>query len=292
MNEIEKQTGKFTSFDGTSIYFESRGRGTPIIMIYGVCCQMNHWHHQMVHFSKSYQVITFDIRGHHLSDIPEGLKNLSIAAVAQDLLALMDHLKIEKAHLVGHSFGVPVLIEFNQLAPERSLTYTFINGFAQNPIKNMFGLDVVEPLYRFVKVQFEKAPSLWSELWKVATDNPLSIWATTMAGGFNFKLTQFKDIEIYSRGVSQTPLRVFLPLFEDLMAYDGESALRKFTKPTLIISGEKDAVTPFKFQERMHASAKTSKLVLVPYGSHCTQLDYPDYVNLKMDALFEETTPH
>ena len=286
VREISKQVGRFKSFDGTQIYYESRGEGIPIILIYGVCCQMNHWHHQVIHFSKTHNVITFDIRGHHQSSVPEDQKELTITSVAKDVVALMQHLKIPHAHMAGHSFGVPVLIELQKEAPSLAISYSFINGFAKNPIKGMFGLDVVEPFYHFVRTQYERAPDLWSELWRVATDNPFALALTALAGGFNFKLTQFKDIEIYTRGVSQTPLKVFLPLFEDLMRFNGESLLKKIEQPTLIIGGEKDAVTPVKFQEQMHSLVKNNEYVLVPYGSHCTQLDFPDYVNLKLEHHF------
>jgi len=289
LREIRKEVGRFKSFDGTEIYYESRGEGPAIIFIYGVCCQMNHWHHQMIHFSKNYQVITFDIRGHHLSAVPKDLKQLNIEAVSKDIQELMKHLKIERSHFVGHSFGVPVLIQLQELSPELALSYCFVNGFAKNPIKGMFGLDVIEPIYRFIRKQYDEAPQLWSELWRVATDNPLALGVTAMAGGFNFKLTQFKDMEIYTRGVSQTPLKVFLPLFEALMRFDGEPYLRNFNKPTLILAGEKDMVTPTKFQEQMHRSVKNSEFVLVPYGSHCTQLDFPEYVNLKLENHFSGT---
>jgi len=287
--EIPKASSYFKSFDGTKIYYETRGTGVPIVMIYGVCCQMNHWHHQMIQFSQTHQVITFDIRGHHQSEVPTDPSNLNIDSVARDVLALMEHLKLSKAHLVGHSFGVPVLIQLHSINSEKAISYSFVNGFAKNPIKGMFGLDVVEPFYRFVKAQYLQAPQLWSEFWRVATDNPLAVALTALAGGFNFKLTQFKDIEIYTRGVSQTPLNVFLPLFEDLMGFDGDAILRKIQVPTLVLGGEKDAVTPVKFQEQMHQLVKNSEYVLVPYGSHCTQLDFPDYVNLKLGSLFVRT---
>jgi pimeloyl-ACP methyl ester carboxylesterase len=287
MKEVRKESGTFKSFDGTEIYYESRGEGTPIVLIYGIACQMNHWHHQMVYFSQRHRVITLDIRGHHKSQTPLAKGSLTIGAVAKDVVALMDHLKVPAAHLAGHSFGVPILIELNALSPERVLSNSFVNGFAKNPIKGMFGLNLAEPLYQFIKQQHDKAPELISEIWKVAVNNPVSMFFMALAGGFNFHLTQLKDMEIYTKGVSLISLDVFLPMFEDLMNFNGTSLLKKISAPTLILSGEKDAVTPFSFQEEMHSLVKNSSLVVVPYGSHCTQLDYPDYVNLKLESHFE-----
>ncbi len=279
-------SGQFRSFDGTSIHYEVRGQGEPIVFIYGLACLINHWHFQIEHFSQTHKVIAFDIRGHHKSAIPENPENLSLDAVAQDIPYLFRELGIRKAHFVGHSFGAQTILKSYEAHPELFRSIVFINGFAKNPVKGMFGLDVVEPLFHFVKSQYEKSPDLLDGVWKKIIQNPLSILGAGVAGGFNLKVTQLKDIEIYVRGVSQTPLKVFIPFFENMMNFQGESVASQVQVPTLIISGDKDMVTPLKFQEELHALIKGSEFVRIPYGSHCTQLDFPDYINLKLDRFF------
>jgi len=289
MTTIEKESGVFESFDKTPIYYEVRGEGEPLIFIYGIACLMNHWHFQMEHFSKHYKVITFDIRGHHKSQPLGNPQNLKISDLVEDIVGLMNHLDVSKAHFAGHSFGTPLLLELYQALPDRIASMTFINGFSKNPIKGMFGLDVVEPFYYFVKEQYEKAPDLWTTLWRMAVDNPLSMILAGAAGGFNLKLTHFKDIEVYARGVARMDLRTFLVLFEELMQFDGERILSSIQVPTLIISGERDNVTPQKFQLEFHHKIAGSEFVVVPYGSHCTQLDFPDYINMKMEAFLKDS---
>lgn len=289
MTTIEKESGVFESFDKTPIYYEVRGEGEPLIFIYGIACLMNHWHFQMEHFSKQYKVITFDIRGHHKSQPLGNPQNLKIPDLVEDIVGLMNHLDISKAHFAGHSFGTPLLLELFRVLPDRIASMTFINGFSKNPIKGMFGLDVVEPFYYFVKEQYEKSPDLWTTLWRMAIDNPLSMLLAGAAGGFNLKLTHFKDIEVYARGVARMDLRNFLVLFEELMKFDGELILASVNVPTLIISGERDNVTPQKFQLEFHHKITGSEFVVVPYGSHCTQLDFPDYINMKMEAFLTKS---
>lgn len=288
MNTIEKESGLFESFDKTPIYYEVRGEGEPLILIYGIACLMNHWHFQVEHFSKNYKVITFDIRAHHKSQPLGNPQNLKVSDLVEDIVLLMEHLHISKAHFAGHSFGAPLLLELYHVRPDLVGTMTFINGFSKNPIKGMFGLDVVEPFYYFVKQQYEKAPDLWTTLWRMAVDNPLAMLLAGVAGGFNLKLTHFKDIEVYARGVARMDIRAFLGLFEELMKFDGEAILPTVNVPTLIISGEKDNVTPQKFQYEFHHKIANSEFVLVPYGSHCTQLDFPDYINMKMEAFLQK----
>lgn len=283
MEIFEKKSGLIKSFDGTSIYYESRGKGEAIVFVYGIACLMNHWHHQIKYFSKNFQVISFDIRGHHQSNPLSNVQNINISSAAKDIEVILDELQVKKAHFVGHSFGAPVIFSAYDQFAERFNSITLINGFAKNPIKGMFGLDVVEPFFHFFKKQFQDSPALYTQLWRWAVYNPISMRAVAMVGGFNLKLTHFKDIEVYAKGVAHLDLNVFLSFFEDMMSFDGDHILKKIDVPTLIISGDDDNVTPKDFQTDMASKIKNSELVKVPYGSHCTQLDFPDYVNLKIE---------
>ncbi len=283
-----KTTGRFQSFDGTSIYYEVRGEGEPLVFIYGLACLINHWHFQVEHFARNYKVITFDIRGHHKSDVPKDPANLSLEAMANDIPFLLRQVGVKKAHFVGHSFGAQSMLKTYEQTPEVFLSMTFVNGFAKNPIKGMFGLDVVEPFFHFVKDQYAKAPQFLDLVWKKLVDNPVAALGTGLVGGFNLKLTQYKDIEIYAKGVAQMSLSTFIPFFESMMDFQGEQVAKSIEVPTLIISGEKDMVTPQKFQDELHEEIRGSKFVRVPYGSHCTQLDFPDYINLKIEEFLEE----
>lgn len=289
MSLVEKTTGRFASFDGTEIYYETRGNGDPIIFVYGIACLMNHWHFQTEALSKKFKTITIDLRAHHLSKVPQDKSNLSVVSCGRDLIELCKHLNIKKAHFVGHSFGAQVILAAYQHNAEFFKSIALINGFAKNPIKGMFGLDVIEPFFHFIKAQYAKNPPLWDLLWKTSIDNPLSMWVSALAGGFNIQHSHFKDIEIYARGVSQIPLSVFLPMFENMMDFKGESVAEKVACPTMIISGDRDFITPQKFQIELHNKIKGSAFVNVPYGSHCSQLDFPDYVNLRLEKFFEST---
>ena len=285
MNLIPKQTGTFTSYDGSSIYYEERGEGSPIILNYGIGCLINHWGPQIKHFSRTHRVIAYDYRGHHQSPVPADRSHLTVDDLAKDLTGLMDHLGLERASLWGHSFGVQMLVRHFELFPERAHDLVFINGFVRNPLAGMFGTDVTERLFNAIKSGYGHLPETLSFLWRAGLQNPLAIQMSALAGGFNLKLTALKDAEIYARGIASMDLDAFLKLFESMLAYDGTSALEKITVPTLIIGGQKDAVTPPQHQDEIHRRIGGSDLCLVPYGSHCTQLDMPELVNLRAERF-------
>lgn len=284
MSLVDKSQGHFLSHDGARLYYEVRGKGTPIIWVYGIACLINHYHHQVHEFAKSNRSIIYDLRGHNRSEAPKNLSHMTVMDMAKDLVSLLDHLKIEKAHFVGHSFGVPVLINFSEIAPNRVLSFTFINGFARNPIQGMFGLDLTEKLFQVAKGAHTLVPELWSPLWKTVVQNPLTMAVSGLMGGFNLAKTEWKDIEIYSRAVAEMSLEMFIPLFEDMMSFNGEKRAEKIKAPTLVIAGDKDFVTPLSFQKELHQLIRGSKYVVIENGSHCTQLDFPSLVNSKIQA--------
>lgn len=286
--DVKKRTGTFESFDGTAIYYEVRGEGRPIVLCYGLACLINHWIHQIRYFSERYQTIVFDYRGHHRSDAPEDNANLSLEAVAKDMKLLLEHLQIKQASFWGHSFGVQVLLKYYDMFPETVANMVFINGFANNPIKGMFGIDAMPTLFHWFKEGYRKNPTLMGAMWRAAILNPLAIPVSSMVGGFNLSLTNVKDIEVYARGVASLDLDVFIAFGDAMMAYDATPVLGKITVPVLIISGAKDSITPLAYQARLHASIAGSELLRVPYGSHCTQLDLPEFVNLRAEKFMAE----
>lgn len=285
---IKKETGHFKSYDGTKIYYESRGQGAPIVLCYGIGCLINHWRYQTKAFSENYQVITFDYRAHHLSETPLDYSQINIEALAKDLHSLMDHLQIQKASVWGHSFGTQVILRAYELKPECFDNLVFINGFASDPIAGMFGNGAASKAFELVKKGFDVAPETLSYLWRMAVNNPVAVQASALLGGFNLNLAQLKDIEIYARGVASMDLHAFLTLFEHMMAYDGRHLFESIDVPTLIVSGKQDNVTPQSYQEEMHHRIRGSQYLSVPYGSHCTQLDLPDYVNLRIEKFLAE----
>ncbi len=291
MTLISKSTGTFRSYDGTRIYYEVRGEGFPLILNYGIGCLMNHWRPQIQYFSQNFQVITYDYRAHHRSEIPENHEHLTIDSLAQDLKSLMDHLGIQKASLWGHSFGAQMLVRHYDLYPEYAHSLVFVNGFVNNPLAGMFGTDMTQTIFQLLKSGYQLLPETISYLWRNSIQNPVAIHLSALAGGFNLQLTNVKDIEIYARGIASMDLNAFLALFEAMIKFDGKAVLERIQVPSMIIGGKQDTVTPQRHQEDLHRMIRDSDFFMVPYGSHCSQLDMPDLVNLKVERFVKAHLP-
>jgi pimeloyl-ACP methyl ester carboxylesterase len=292
LNEIPKKTGTFQSYDGTTIYYEERGTGRPIVLCYGLACLINHWTHQIRYFSQNYRVIVFDYRGHHNSGTPLDRNELTVDAIVKDMRALLTHLDIQHASFWGHSYGVQLLLRYYDLFPETVKNFVFINGFATNPIRGMFGQvlgpEAITKVFRAFQEGYKLAPQPLAALWRAAVLNPISIPLAALAGGFNLSLASIKDIEVYARGVASLDIEIFMTLFEEMMDYDGTAVLDQIRVPTLIVSGTKDGVTPASHQYALQKRIRGSELLRVPYGSHCTQLDLPEFVNLRAEKFLAQ----
>lgn len=287
MKSILKETGTFQSFDGTEIYFEKRGEGNPVIFCYGIGCLFNHWIHQTTFFSRTHSTIMFDYRGHHQSKIPKDKSKLSIEALAEDLILLCEHQGIKKARFVGHSFGVQVLLTAYEKKPELFESLVFVNGLYRNPFENIAQPAELLEAIDYVKKVYNQAPQILSMLWEKGVTNPLLVPVSSLLGGFNLSKTAMKDIEIYAKGIANIDIRVFITFFEQMIAFDREDLLSQIRVPVLIICGSKDALTPLEEQKKMEELIPNSELYVVPYGSHCTQLDFPEMVNLKIQQFYE-----
>jgi pimeloyl-ACP methyl ester carboxylesterase len=288
MSVIKKTTGFAESYDGTPIFYEIRGEGKPIILCYGIACLMNHWHNQVKFFSSHYQVILIDYRGHHQSPLPQQDEHLTIDACVEDVRAVVEHLKITKASFWGHSWGTQILVRAFDLYPEMFANLVTVNGFASNPITGMFGSNLPIAGFELMKKAYEQLPETSNYLWKKIVYNPLMIKLAQFSGGFNPQLTAVKDIEVYLRGVASINIKVFIRFFEAMMNYDGRPVTDRINVPTLILAGEKDSVTPIKYQENLHKRIKGSEFTKVPFGSHCTMLDMPEFVNLRIEKFLKE----
>ncbi len=124
----KNNTGRITVSDA-ELYYECTGKGDPLILIHAGFSDRRDWKHQFEHFGKKFYTIAYDQRGAGNSSIPT-----TPFWSAEDLRALMDHLKIEKAILVGHSIGGTVSLDFALQYPKRVAALILIasglNGYS------------------------------------------------------------------------------------------------------------------------------------------------------------------
>jgi pimeloyl-ACP methyl ester carboxylesterase len=108
--------------DGAHIHFEVSGQGPALVFAHGLGGNHMSWWQQVAHFERSHTCVTFAQRGFAPSSVDEGQPEP--ARYADDLKALLDHLNIDRAHLVGQSMGGWTLVEFCLAHAPRVLSLT------------------------------------------------------------------------------------------------------------------------------------------------------------------------
>lgn len=104
--------------NGISLHYLQVGSGPHTVMLHGLTGNQAVWHLKMVPLLRdAHRITTYDLRGHGRSDMPP--TGYTTGHMAEDLLGLMEALKIDRAHLVGHSLGADVALHFALRYPDR-----------------------------------------------------------------------------------------------------------------------------------------------------------------------------
>jgi pimeloyl-ACP methyl ester carboxylesterase len=114
------------SLDNVCLYYETTGQGQPLVFINGLGSSTRDWDMQVTEFSRTYQVITYDLRGHGRSDKPAG--PYSIPQFAADSAGLLKALGVTSAHIVGISLGGGVAFQLALDYPQLVKTMTIVNS--------------------------------------------------------------------------------------------------------------------------------------------------------------------
>jgi pimeloyl-ACP methyl ester carboxylesterase len=101
-----------TTDDGVRLYFEETGSGRPLILVHEFAGDLRSYEAQLRYFGKRYRTIAFNARGFPPSDVPEDVSAYSQTRAADDILAVLDHIGEQQAHIVGLSMGGFAVLHF------------------------------------------------------------------------------------------------------------------------------------------------------------------------------------
>ncbi|MFO0990600.1 MAG: alpha/beta hydrolase [Hyphomicrobiales bacterium] len=161
--------------NGVKIWYAAFGSGEPVILLHGGLANSNYWGEQVRALAPHYRVITMDSRGHGRST--RDAKPYSYDLMASDVIALMDHLKIDKAAIVGWSDGAIIGLDIAMKHPER-LTKLFAfaansdpNGVADISASKVFNAYIERAGTEYQKLsatpdQYEAFLNQIAEMWK------------------------------------------------------------------------------------------------------------------------------
>jgi aminoacrylate hydrolase len=250
--------GATIPIDGGTLGYEAAGAGTPIVFIAGLGGYGSYWKAQIQSFSPDFKTVTFDHRGVGAST---GLLPYSIEQWAGDTLQLMDHLKIGRAHLVGHSTG-------------GAIAQVIAAGHADRIASLVLGGTWARPDARFRRL-FEFRARVLRELGPEAYED-LGLTLTLPAG--------LPPGAAARPSAGHTPADVVLARIDALLAHDARDRLRHIRTPTLVIAADDDVLVPRPLSEVIVGEIAGARLHVFARGGH----HFPQTQTEAYNALLRE----
>jgi proline iminopeptidase len=255
--------------DNVRLYFEETGSGTPILFLHEFAADYSNWEPQMRYFSRGHRCITYSARGYTPSDVPTSADVYTYKHFYTDALAVLDHLRIAKAHFIGLSMGSYSALQAALHAPDRLLSMTLAGVGSGSSLEN---LDGFRKQCRETAEQFEKIGSV--EVAKVTREAPgrIPFLVKDPRGHADF----YAALSRHDARGSANTMRSFQGGRPSI--YTMADAIRKVTTPALIICGDEDdaCVEPSLFLKK-HLPA--SGLTFLPKSGHVLNLEEPALFN-------------
>ena len=261
----------FTTDDGVSLYFEDSGSkdAEAVIFAHEFAGEVDSWIDQVAALKGDYRCIAYAARGWHPSDTPDDPAAYSIERAVADMIALMDHLGLDKAHLVGLSMGSNTVLQTALWHTERCLSLTMSStGYGA----------MTEGRSEFQQACRDMSERLINEGWETMAlaygDGPFRASFKKKCpdahADFLERLTGHSSL---GSALTQRGIQAHRPSF-----VEQEAALKAMTLPTLLIVGDDDQ-PGWPGTLYLKQTIPTAGLYVSPRTGHQVNLEEPEVFN-------------
>lgn len=245
------------------------GEGQPLVFLHGIGGNRTNWHDQLPFFAREFHAMAWDARGYGLSDDYDG--PLDFADFAADLLRLLDHFDMAKAHLCGLSMGGRILQDFYPRHRERVASLVLCDTFP--------GFDAsFSPEKRAEFVRLRKQPLIEGK-------EPRDI-APTIAKTLIGPTSSPAVLDRLIASIAALHKESYIKTVEATTQYDRVADLPNIKVPTLLVYGAEDRLTPPSIGRKMAAAIPGSELAVIADAGHLPNIERPAMFNaLVLDFL-------
>jgi 3-oxoadipate enol-lactonase len=240
--------------NGINMAYERRGRSEPLVLIHGYPLDRTTWNEVVSLLETDFDLIIPDLRGMGQSDA--GDKTYIVAELASDIAGLLDHLKVQKAFIAGHSMGGYVALAFTRAYPNRVRGLGMISSqvLADPPERK-------EGRYKTAKDVEEKGISV-------------------VVDSMTTKLSADTRIQSFVREVMQRqkPAGVIGSLKAMAERDDSSDLFKSFKFPVVIMHGNADALIPVERGREMKAALPSAHYAELKGAGHMSMMENPKAV--------------
>ena len=243
--------------NGIDLHYQAYGEGDTIVFAHGAGGNLLSWWQQIPYFSQNYQCVTFDHRGFgHSIDELEGP---GTDAFVDDLAGLLDHLNVDRAHLVAQSMGGRTMLGFAVAHPHRTRSLVMadtVGGMA---------VEEVSELHR---------------RWRDSHPSSEQVGTRALSPGFRKQNPELANL--YLQISSTNP-----PRLAGATESTGPNAdqLAGMTAPALFIVGEVDEMTPPEVVEAGARYVPGAKVTRVPNAGHSVYFEQSEIFNFEVSRF-------
>jgi aminoacrylate hydrolase len=233
------------------LYYEAHGSGEPLFLVSGLGGTAAYWKPNLPALAAKYRVIVHDHRG--AGNSAHSKIRYSVDQMTDDLVRLMDHLKIERAHLVGHSTGGAIGQTLAVTRPER--------------LKKLVLFATWTKADKFFRQLFAARRALLTEVGKEAyvRAGTLFLYPPSWIKANERMIEERESLTI----AAFAPPEVVASRIDAIVAFDRTAELSRIRTPTLVLCAKDDFITPAYFSEQLAQMIPGAQLVLMPQGGHC-----------------------
>ncbi len=266
----------FAKVNGINICYDVHGKGYPLLLIHGFGSKKESFMFQVGALSKKFKVIRIDNRGAGKSDRPNEPYNIDI--IVKDIKELMDHLKIERAHILGYSLGGMIVQQFALNYSHKIEKLILINTLPYNLLDD-------SALDNYVNIRIKK--------YKTSLKDPVKAFFDNASLGYTFKFRKwmqenpkrkihgiFSAEDIINIGLKNaaTPQDILNQKYS-LKNFNVLDKLHNIKNETLIICASRDKITPKSINYEIHEAISGSKFITVNKAGHFSTIERAPEIN-------------
>lgn len=238
-------------------YYELLGNGEPLILIPGLAATARMWDPIAADLAQFFTVILFDNRG--IGQSVANRKPASLSDMVSDIVELLDHLQLDRTHVLGVSMGGVIaqrLAVDHAPRVDRLVLVSCADTFS--PYLRQMSLLVAHSLRRFPREMFVRTMELLGTAPEFLDDN-----------------AELVEQRVKTKCGTHVSARAVGNQLRCLAASEIEPAHFKITAPTLVVAGEYDPIIPSCYAKRMSEKITGSEYFLVPGAGHNPLVDHP-----------------
>jgi len=264
-----------TTDDGVKLYYEEVGSGIPIVFVHEFAGDYRSWEPQMRYFGRFYRCIAYNARGYPPSDVPDTVDKYSQDRARDDIRAVLDALKIDKAHIIGLSMGGFATVHFGMHYHDRARSLVIAGcGYGAEPsAREQFLEETAATARRIEDLGMEKVAEgygLGPSRVQLQNKDPR---------GFKEFVDQLREHSTKGSALTQRGVQNRRPSLYDLV-----DKMKTITAPALIMTGDEDfpCLQPGILMKR---AISTAGLVVMPNAGHAINLEHPAAFNQHIEEF-------